>query len=72
MDKKSLIRKNFLFFMSKQLKPEQWLELFNIYEILGAKALWYKCATYREIKKNTKYLFFKKYKKFFLNLFIMQ
>ena len=50
--------------MSKQLKPEQWLELFNTYETLGAKALWYKYATYREIKKNTKYLFFKKYKKF--------
>ena len=50
--------------MSKQLKPEQWLELFNIYETFGTKALWYKYATYREIKKNTKYLFFKKYKKF--------
>ena len=50
--------------MSKQLKPEQWLELFNIYETLGTKALWYKYATYREIRKNTKYLFFKKYKKF--------
>ena len=50
--------------MSKQLKPEQWLELFNIYETFGTKALWYKYATYKEIKKNTKYLFFKKYKKF--------
>ena len=50
--------------MSKQLKPEQWLELFNIYETFGTKALWYKYATYGEIKKNTKYLFFKKYKKF--------
>ena len=50
--------------MSKQLKPEQWLGLFNICETLAAKALWYKYATYREIKKNTKYLFFKKYKKF--------
>ena len=57
-------RKDYCFFMSKQLKPEQWLELFNIYETLGAKALWYKYANYREIKKNTKYLFFKKYKKF--------
>ena len=50
--------------MSKQLKPEQWLELFNIYETFGTKALWYKYAAYREIKKNTKYFFFKKYKKF--------
>ncbi|MBQ5492705.1 MAG: hypothetical protein IIT78_02360, partial [Mycoplasmataceae bacterium] len=50
--------------MSKQLKPEQWLELFNIYETFCTKALWYKYATYQEIKKNTKYLFFKKYKKF--------
>ena len=50
--------------MSKQLKPEQWLELFNIYEILGAQALWYKYATYRKINNNSKYLFFKKYKKF--------
>ena len=28
------------------------------------QALWYKYAIYKEINKNTKYLFFKKYNKF--------
>ena len=46
--------------MSKQLKPEQWLELFSIYETLGAKALWYKYATYREIKKKYQIFIFQK------------
>ena len=50
--------------MSKQLKPNQWLELFNIYETLGTQALWYKYGSYRKINKNTKKLFFKKYNKF--------
>ena len=50
--------------MSKQLKPNQWLELFNTYETLGTQALWYKYVGYRKINKNSKYLFFKKYKKF--------
>ena len=50
--------------MSKHLKPDQWLELFNTYETLGTQALWYKYANYREINKNSKYLFFKKYNKF--------
>ena len=50
--------------MSKQLKPNQWLELFNIYETQGIRALWFKYGAYRKINKNSKYLFFKKYKKF--------
>ena len=41
-----------LLFISKQLKPNQWLELFNTYETLGIQALWYKYACYREINKN--------------------
>ena len=50
--------------MSKQLKPNQWLELFDIYETQGIYALWCKYVDYRKINKNSKYLFFKKYKKF--------
>ena len=50
--------------MSKQLKPNQWLELFDIYETQGIQALWFKYGAYRKINKNSKYLFFKKYKKF--------
>ena len=50
--------------MSKQLKPNQWLELFDIYETQGINALWFKYGAYRKINKNSKYLFFKKYKKF--------
>ena len=50
--------------MPKQLKPNQWLELFNNYETLDTQALWYKYGNYREINKNTKHLFFKKYNKF--------
>ena len=57
-------KEELLFFMSKQLKPNQWLELFNIYETLGIHALWYKYGSYRKINKNTKHLFFKKYNKF--------
>ena len=53
-----------VFFMSKQLKPNQWLELFDIYETQGIYALWLKYGAYRNINKNSKYLFFKKYKKF--------
>ena len=50
--------------MSKQLKQNQWLELFDIYETQGIHALWFKYRAYRKINKNSKYLFFKKYKKF--------
>ena len=57
-------KEKLFFFMSKQLKPNQWLELFNIYETLGTQALWYKYGSYRKINKNTKNLFFKKYNKF--------
>ena len=39
--------------MSKQLKLEQSLVLFNICEIIGTKALWFKYTIYQEIKKNT-------------------
>ena len=41
--------------MSKQLKPNQWLELFNIYETQGIHALWFKYGTYRKINKDTEY-----------------
>ena len=37
--------------MSKQLKLEQWLELFNIYETFGMQAMWSKYRTYRKIIK---------------------
>ena len=50
--------------MPKQLKPNQWLELFGTYETQGIHALWFKYGAYRKINKNSKYLFFKKYKKF--------
>ena len=51
--------------MSKQLKPNQWLELFDTYETQGIHALWFEYGAYRNINKNSKYLFFKKYKKIF-------
>ena len=41
--------------MSKQLKPNQWLELFDTCETQGIHALWLKYGTYRKINKATEY-----------------
>ena len=50
--------------MSKQLKPNQWIELFEIYERLGVQALWFKYSSYKVITPSSQYWFFKKYQNF--------
>ena len=57
-------KEGLLFFYVQTIKANQWLELFNIYETQGIYALWFKYRAYRKINKNSKYLFFRKYKKF--------
>ena len=65
VDKKSLIRKDFLFFMSRQLKQNEWIELFKIYETSNLQNVCIKYADYKEkITNSIKNSFKLKYKKF--------
>ena len=50
--------------MSKQIKPNEWIELFNLYETNNCKNLWIEYARYKTITNSTKWWFKQKYKKF--------
>ena len=50
--------------MSKQLKPNEWIELFNLYESNNCINLWTEYAKYRTVTNSTKWWFKQKYKKF--------
>ena len=54
--------------MSRQLKPNEWIELFKIYETSNLQNVWIKYADYKEkITNSIKNSFKLKYKKFIKN-----
>ena len=50
--------------MSKHLKPNDWIDLFKIYESSNPKNVWIEFAKYREITSSSKQWFKQVYKKF--------
>ena len=50
--------------MSKQLKPEEWIKLFRIYESLGTPKIWIEYAKYKKVTDSVKAWFIIKYWKF--------
>jgi hypothetical protein len=50
--------------MSRQLKPNEWIELFQIYETSNLQNVWIKYANYKKITNSVKNSFKLKYKKF--------
>ena len=53
-----------MFFMSKQLEPNERIELFKTYEISNLQNVWIKYANYKKITNSVKNSFKLKYKKF--------
>ena len=49
--------------MSRQLKPNERIELFNLYESNNCKNLWIEYAKYKTVTNSTKWLFEPKFKK---------
>ena len=50
--------------MSKQLKSNEWIELFILYESNNFKNLWIVYPKYKTVSNSTKWWFKQKYKKF--------
>ena len=50
--------------MSKQLKPNQWIKLFRLYESLGTPTVWIEYAKYKKLTNSSKAWFIIKYRKY--------
>ena len=50
--------------MSKQLTPNQWIELFQIYETSNLQSVWNKLGSYKKLTNSKKSWFKLKYRKF--------
>ena len=64
MDNNSFKKEGLLFFISKQLKPTQWIKLFKLYESLGNPTVWIKYAKYKKLTNSSKSLFIIKYRNY--------
>ena len=61
----TLNRTDYGAFMSKKLKSNEWIELFNLYESNNFKNLWIVYPKYKTVSNSTKWWFKQKYKKFY-------